>query len=319
MTRKSVATGRHLSWDFLSERIKRGTPSREQIEGTPECDLLVESGGRRLALCIHTSPKADERLPFFAAVECLRVGTGPKSYVQLSCTDRQRYQEFYSFLISVADRVQLQELPVDEAIADAAETVRELLAGGSALPLERQLGLWGELWTLNEIATRSNWKTAIDAWIANGDSSEEHDFALDGVDIEVKTTNLELRHHHVSSASQFEPKHGRELFVMSLQVTAGGASGTTLTDAVDAARRAAPKSVSNKLEKTLKAVGWRDEDADRYSTRWVHRNAPMLIDASELPRLRVSGPNQARLRSWTYMVDVAGLGEPATGEWTWLK
>ncbi len=318
MTKKPAAT-RHLSWDFLIERIKRGTPSREQIEGTPPCDLIVEATGRRLALRISVAPAADERLPFFAAVECLRVGSGPKSYVQLSCTDRQHYQEFYAFLISVADRVQLQELPVDEAIADAADSVRDLLAGGMALPLERQLGLWGELWTLKEVAKRTNWKTAIEAWIANADSSEEHDFALDGVDLEVKTTNQELRHHHVSSASQFKPKHGRDLYVMSVQVTAGGASGTTLSDEVDAARSATPKSVANKLEKTLKAVGWRDEDADRYSTRWVHRNAPMLIDASTLPALQVTGPNAPRLRSWTYVVDVAGLGAPAAGEWKWLK
>jgi hypothetical protein len=319
MTKKPASSGRHLSWEFLRERIERGTPSREQIEGAPACDVLVESGGRRLALRIHVAAAAEERLPFFAAVECLRVGTAQKSYVQLSCTDSQHYQEFYAFMVSVADRVQLQQLPVDEAITDAADTVRELLAGGTALPLERQLGLWGELWTLNEVASRTTWKIAIEGWIANGDSNEEHDFALAGVDLEVKTTNLELRHHHVSSASQFQPKHNRELFVMSLQLTAGGASGTTLTDAVQAARNAAPKSVANKLEKTLKAVGWRDEDGDRYSTRWVHRNKPMLIDATELPRLQVTGPNQPRLRSWSYVVDVAGLGEPAAGEWKWLK
>lgn len=316
---KKLPTSRHLSWDFLSERIKTGTPSREQIDGSPPCDLIVEASGRRIGLRINAPAAKGERLPFFAAVECLRVGSGPKSYVQLSCTDRQHYQEFYAFLISVADRVQLHELPVDEAIADAAEAVRELLAGGTALPLERQLGLWGELWTLNEIALRTSWKTAIEAWIANGEGAEEHDFALSQVDVEVKTTNLELRHHHVSSASQFLPKHGRDLFVMSLQVTAGGVGGSTLNSAVETARRAAPKAVAHKLEKTLKAVGWRDEDADRYSTRWVHRNAPMVINAAELPRLQVTGQNVSRLRSWSYVVDVGGLGEPAAGDWAWLK
>ncbi|MDX2015632.1 MAG: PD-(D/E)XK motif protein [Myxococcaceae bacterium] len=319
MTRKIAQTERHLSWEFLSERIKGGTPSREQIQGTPQCDLILEARGRRLALVVTGAPAKDERLPFFASVECVRVGTGARSYVQLSCTDRERYQEFYAFVTAVADRVQLQGMPVDEAIADAADSVRDLLAGGTALPLERQLGLWGELWAVEALAERTTWKTAVQAWIANGDSPEEHDFALATLDIEVKTTNAELRRHHISSASQLTPKHDRPLFVLSLQITAGGAGGTTLADAVAKVRAAAVKSVAVKLEKTLKAVGWRDEDADRYSTRWVHRSAPIAFNATELPRLKVEGSNPHRLVSWTYVVDVSGLGESATGEWKWLR
>ena len=316
---KPAPAERHLSWEFLARRIKRGTPSIELIEGAPRCELTVEATGGRLALRINAPAATDERLPNFAAVECLRVGSGSRSYVQLSCTDHERFQEFYAFLTSVADRVQLQEQPVHEAIADAAEAVRELLAGGDALSLERQLGLWGELWVLKEVASRTDWKSATEAWVANGDSPEEHDFALTKVDIEVKTTNSELRRHHVSSASQFLPKHGRELFVVSLQVTTGGAGGTTLADSVEQARSSSPRSMSARLEKVLKAQGWRDSDADRYSTRWVHRNAPMVIEASEIPRLIVTGANPTRLVLYSYVVDVAGLGDQASGEWKWMK
>ena len=319
MSKKTRSEERHLSWEFLAKRISRGTPSLELIEGTPRCELIIEASGGRLALRVYATAGADERLPSFGAVECLRVGSGKRSYVQLSCTDRQRFKEFYAFLTSVADRVQLQEQPVDEAIADAAEAVRELLAGGTALSLERQLGLWGELWVLREIASRTEWKTAIEAWVANGDSAEEHDFSLSRIDIEVKTTNLELRRHHVSSASQFLPKHGRELFVISLQVTTGGAGGTTLVDSVEQARSASPRSLSARLEKVLKAQGWLDSDADRYSTRWVHRNAPMVIEASEIPRLTISGANPTRLVSYSYVVDVAGLGDQVSGGWKWMK
>lgn len=319
MTRKAPQPSRHLSWEFLSARIKGGTPSREQIEGSPPCDLVVEANGRRIALRVFGAAQKDERLPFFAALECVRLGTGPKSYVQLSCTDRQRYQEFYGFLLAVADRVQLQAIPVDEAIADVAESVRDLLAGGAALSIERQLGLWGELWALEELAQRTSWMTAVQAWIANGDAPEEHDFALAELDIEVKTTSSELRRHHISSASQLTPKHNRPLFILSVQLTAGGAGGTSLSDAVSRVREAIERSVAAEVEKNLKAVGWRDEDADRYSTRWVHRSEPMAFDAKLLPRLEINGPNPHRLVSWSYVVDVAGLGDPTAGEWKWLK
>ena len=294
-------------------------PSVDKVLGDPLCEIVVEPGGRRLAMVIRVAPKDDEKLPFFAFVECARIGQGPKSFVQLSCTDREHFQEFYSFLIAVADQVQLHGAHVDEAIADAAQAVRDLLSGGSILKLEQQIGLWGELWVLQQLGGRLGWKVAIDSWIANNGVAEEHDFALADIDIEVKTTNGELRHHHVSSRSQFLAKHGRKLFVASLQITSGGSGGQSLSDIVAAVRSACTKNQLSKLNKSLMAVGWRDVDAIRYPTRWTHRNQPMVINADELPRLRVDGSNQGRMVDWTYVVDVAGLGEPTTGEWSWLK
>lgn len=310
---------RFLSWEFLRARIESGTPSVDRVAGSPVCEVVVEPGGTRLALIVRAPADPDEKLPSFASVECVRIGSGVKGYVQLSCTDRSRYQEFYGFVMAVTDRVQLQGIPVAEAIVDAADTVRDLLANASALKLEQQIGLWGELWVLRELGDRLGWKVAMESWIANGDVAEEHDFALPNVDLEVKTTNRELRHHHVSSPSQFTPKHGRPLFVASLQITGSGAGGISLADAVRLARAECPSTMSLKLEKSLKAVGWSDDDAARYPTRWTHRDEPRIIDASELPRLEIAGANKNRLVGWTYVVDVAGLGESAQREWTWAK
>lgn len=309
--KKSPPPNRHLSWEFLSERIKRGTPSREQVQGKPTCDVIVEARGRRLALRVNCPPQKDERLPFFAAVECIRIGTGTKSCVQLSCTDRERYQEFYAFLSNVADRVQLHGARVDEAIAGAADSVRDLLAGGAALSLERQIGLWGELWALDALANRTDWSTAVQSWVANAQGPEEHDFALPALDVEVKTTSSELRRHHISSSEQLSPKLGRRLIVLSVQITAGGAAGITLSDAVSRVREAAPRSVRAKLEKALKAAGWHDIEGERYSTRWIHRTAPTAIDAVLLPRLQVLGAHPERVISLSYVLDVSGMGESA--------
>ena len=310
---------RFLSWEFLRARIERGTPSVDRVAGSPVCEIEVQTGGARLALIVRAPADPDEKLPSFASVECVRVGSGAKGYVQVSCTDRSRYQEFYGFVMAVADRVQLQGIPVGEAITDAAETVRDLLAGANTLKLEQQIGLWGELWVLRELGERVTWKLAVESWIANGDVAEEHDFALPNVDLEVKTTNRELRHHHVSSPSQFLPKHGRPLLIASLQISMSGTGGITLADAVRLARADCPSSMSLKFEKSLKAVGWRDEDAGRYPTRWAHRSEPRIIDSADLPRLEVVGTNKNRLVDWSYVVDVAGLGESAEGEWSWAK
>ncbi|MFO0599819.1 MAG: PD-(D/E)XK motif protein [Myxococcaceae bacterium] len=303
---------RHLSWEFLAARVATGTPSIESIKGTPACEVRVEAGGGRLSLIISVERTEDEQLPSFAAIECRRVG----NHVQLSCTERDRYQDFYAFVMAVADRVQLQGQPLVEAINDAVESVRTLIAATNVLSEEQQLGLWAELETLRQVAQRTGWKTALDSWVAN--RSEEHDFALPHMDLEVKATSNELRRHHISSASQLTPKPERELFVLSWQMTTGGAGGRSLGEVVADARKSVDSAMSKRFEQSLREAGWLDRDAPRYPTRWLQRGGVFAIKSTELPRVELVGPAPHRVTNVSFVVDVSGLGQKVEGDWSWL-
>lgn len=276
--------------------------------------MHVEKGGGRLSLIVK-APKAEgEVLPSFSEIECRRVGDA----VLLSSSQRERFQEFYSFIMAVADRVQLEEQTLVDAINNAVEAVKALVAGTELLSTDQQLGLWGELSTLRELARQSSWKAALDGWVATADGPEEHDFSLATVDLEVKTTRSELRRHHISSGSQLRPKPGRKLFLLSYQLTSGGAGGASLPELVTMLRKEVEAACRNHLEKSLKAAGWDDGDAAHYPNRWLLRSEVTVIDATQLPLIDVTGANTNRVTSISYVIDVTGLGHAIEGTWTWI-
>lgn len=305
---------RHLSWEFLSGRLSSGSPSVETISGAPACQLHVEKGGGRLSLIVKVPKAEGEELPSFAEIECRRVG----DEVLLSSIRRERFQEFYSFLMAVADRVQLEHQPLVAAIKDAVEAVKALLAARDLLSPEQQLGLWGELSALRGLARRLGWKAALDGWVARAGGAEEHDFSLTAVDLEVKATRSELRRHHISSGSQLRPKPGRRLLLLSYQLTVGGAGGTSLPELVAQIRKEADASCRKQFENSLEATGWDDADAAQYPNRWLLRSEVTVIDAVDLPLIEVSGENANRVTGVSYVVDVAGLGQAAGEDWTWI-
>lgn len=319
------ATGREqtrqLSWEFLEARIRRGAAFLELIEGHPRCELVSDANGARLALRVFVPRSEHEDLPQFSAIECIRVGRAPKDLVQLSCTDRLRYQEFYGFVTQVADRVQLRGQPIHEAIRDAADSLRELLATDGVLDLTQQIGLWGEIWFLNRLAERENWKLALDAWVARGTDAppEQHDFALKAVEIEVKTTQRDVRQHRISSGAQLTPSTGKRLLLLSIQVTRGGSGGESLGDVIQRTLAALPSGLRSRFRKLVQAQGWRDKDAPRYPTRWILRNAPHFVPSEELPRVEVLGAGTERVTGLEFVLDVGGLGVSAEGSWKWLK
>lgn len=305
---------RHLSWEFLSGRINAGAPSVEPIQGEPLCQIHVERGGSRLSLIVSVAPEENETLPTFAAIECRRVG----GEVLISSSQRDQFQEFYGFLMAVADRVQLGQQPLVAAIKDAVEAVRSLFAPSTVLSLEQQLGLWGELSTLRKLARQTSWREALSAWVAHANGPEEHDFSVADVDIEVKTTRGETRRHHISSGSQLRPKQGRKLFLISYQLTSGGAAGLSLPELVQELRKEVPTLCQKELEDSLRANGWHDIDSSQYPSRWLLRNAVTVIEANELPVVEVSGSNTDRVTSISYTIDVSGLGREVGEDSTWI-
>jgi hypothetical protein len=310
---------RHLSWEFLEKRLKSRTPSLEVIPGSPRCELIVSEDGRRLSLRIAAGGPPIEALPAFNTIECSTSGRGANAYVNLSCLDDERFPEFYAFLMNVADRVQLQGETIHHAISHGAKALRELVAPERMLTLEDQVGFWGELWVLNGLGKERGWNLAVESWVAKDEQPEEHDFALQAVDVEVKTTRNELRHHHASTQTQFTPKEGRKLFLVSIQITGGGNGGRSLADVILEISSTCSDAQRNLFKEKLESRGWRDRDANKYPTRWLLRSAPTLIPIEDLPSIRIEELGRSRIVSLSYIVDVGGLGKTLEESWSCLK
>src|SRR5262249_1666676 len=127
--------------------------------------------------------------------------------VEVSTRNRDLYRDFYALACAVADRIQIDHLPADRAITDSLEAWSALLERLVVLSHEKQIGLLGELWALERVATGYGLEFALQAW--KGPEAEEHDFSLSAQDIEVKTTGGERRVHMISALTQLLPNPDR--------------------------------------------------------------------------------------------------------------
>jgi hypothetical protein len=241
--------------------------------------MFIEPGGSQIGL--RVSVAAGELPPSpLAEVSIRRIGSGSAAVVEVATSKSDLYREFYAFCCNLADRVQLDGQGVSEALTETLRRWASLLRRKPLMPDDRQIGLLGELWFLERVAMRRGWGFAGDAW--RGPDSEEHDFTLKTVDVEVKTTRSERRVHTIGSLTQLLPKPGRPLFVLSIQLTSVGRTATsmslprkvasTLTQATSAG-----VVTASSVRAQIEAYGWNDDDAQHYAQEWELRSAPALI------------------------------------------
>jgi hypothetical protein len=170
---------------------------------------------------------------------------------------------------------------------------------------------------LQRLIPGHGWESAVRSW--NGPDAEEHDFSLETVDIEVKTTVSERRVHMIGSLTQLLAKPGRPLHILSLQYTrAGLGPGKTLTETVTgllAAVSALSPMVMSELETRLHRSGWRAEHAPYYRTKWALRGAPRMVAVDGACPVIVPGTlaslganRLSRIVQVSYRIDLEGLG-----------
>ncbi|OQQ26350.1 hypothetical protein A6411_18925 [Prescottella equi] len=219
--------------------------------------------------------------------------------------------EGYSFIAAVVDAMKSgQTLAV--ATHGSVRTFKDLLAKRRGLTPEREQGLIGELLLLSHLLDTVGEHEAIQAWL--GPQSEEHDFVLAACDAEVKTTVSEKRVHLINSATQLQPSPQRVLWLISIQLTKAGAAGdsTSLAMLVGAIRGRLGGGRERFLE-YLVSLGWRDDDADLYQTRYMLRSRPAayLVDeefpAITQPRIDMVVPQPHFVGGISYRIDVSSL------------
>jgi len=219
--------------------------------------------------------------------------------------------EVYATLCSIVDRVQVSGTDFRVAVEEVLDSLADILARRRGLSEDQQLGLAGELLSVLAISHDSGSDTAIDAW--TGPLGEEHDFGLPGVDVEVKVTLSEKRHHWISSLSQLVATPGRDLLLLSLQLTPAGAGrGWSLVDLVRLVRGSSGTREAD-VKARLKGLGFHKIDVDLYGSRWTLRTSPAFfkVDAQfpviSQDSLKRAVPSSNRVIDVRYRIDLTGL------------
>ena len=307
--------GRHLSWELFEDLIKGGAPAIEVVVGSPRVEIFTDSGGGRIGV---RTPSDSHPLPnTLTEIDVGQTLVDGAKAVEVSTTNRLLYRDFYSFACSVADRVQVEGLEPSVAVEASLSAWASLLQRQTLLSEERELGLMGELWLLRRLGKTLGWSDATAAW--KGPDAEEHDFSWAGVDVEVKTTTNERRLHMIGSLTQLRPTPGRDLHLLSLQMTGSGpGEGLTLSEPVDeilALVRVGEPSLEGSLLEKLEAVGYDPVHAALYSRRLHLRSKPSLVPVdSHCPRLTpealegLGSVVSQRVPHVAYRVDVTDLG-----------
>lgn len=305
-----MKTSRHQDWGDFRNLVDSGNPALVVVPGSPRAVFFTDPGGARVGLRLAWSGVVPPlRLHELSAAS---VAFDGERYLEVSTRQGNTYQEFYAFACSLADRVQLRGQSPYTALLESLKNWESLFAESPVLTLPAQAGLFGEIWALNRVADSLGWPDALASW--RGPDSGEHDFSLERLDIEVKTTTRERRIHTIQSETQLQPSPLRPLYLLSLQLTIGGLSGRSLSAAVEETRRQVPPALEPQLLQNLKDGGWRPEHDSYYNTPILFRTLPVLVPVDDaFPRLSLENLTlepgiKARVTNVSYDIDVEGLG-----------
>jgi len=218
----------------------------------------------------------------------------------------------YALLTAIADCIQTDGYPLALAVARGLERFKEVLARAGGLSVQAEVGLFGEVMFLAFLARLGGAGAALDAW--QGPLSEEHDFVLPQLHVEVKTTTSERRRHVVGALDQLAPTRELPLYLLSIQLTrASPETGQSLPGLITNVQSSFG-GFARELDVRLQQQGWYSEDSGLYRTFWMLRTKPTsyLVD-EDFPsltsaRLRDVIPNLGMIADVSYSVDVTDFG-----------
>lgn len=302
---------RHLDSDGLRQYLLAGVHSVVPISGSPPVFLVIDPEHSRIS--VRTPTAEDTVLPMaFRRISTRVIVADDERWAECAIDGDDVLLDAYPVLLAVIDRIQLDGLTFNDAVADVISSYRRLLQSLGRLNDQEEVGLTGELLLLRRLVDQLGDHQAVLSW--RGAEDEEHDFDIGGTDIEVKTTTSERRRHWVSTLTQLVPTGDRPLWVLSIQLTTAGSEGMTLSQLIQHLRTVIGSgSARLELERRLAARRWDDGQADLYIRRFRLRNPPagFLVDTSfpaiTPATLHSAGLPLERIVRVTYQIDLTGL------------
>ncbi len=308
-----MAGDRHVNIHTIRRYFDERTAGAFALSGSPDVKIFVEPADRRIGFRTAAGD-VEPDLARFELISFSSVLEGGERMDELRIhVPAGGIEEAYSWLCAVVDRIQHDGVSAGAAVLSSLSALEGVLAKQSGLSREKELGLFGEVYLLVALIEELGGAAALDAWF--GADAEEHDFRLQMRDVEVKATSSERRRHWISSLRQLQASEGRALALLSVQLTQAPVGiGLTLPELVaGCSRRLGEDALRSRLKDALASVGYREEQAALYGSRWSLRSDPTLFPVNErFPVVRV-GELEAcvaqveRIVDFRYQVDLEGL------------
>jgi hypothetical protein len=222
----------------------------------------------------------------------------------LECTAPEMVDPFLVLAFDIAQRLSSTSPMTWQAVLDYVDEWQALLTGRGLMTIERQLGLWAELWVISLAADPDR---LVAAW--RGPESAATDFFLDGIGLEVKASRQSLV-HHVSQRQLESPLGEHEAFLMSVWLGIDPGSGQSLPNLVDDAL--ARVSDASALLRHVALTGYSPVDREQYSTRFIALETPRCFEAVQVPRVRTADRGVSDLRYVVTLEPERALATTAT-------
>lgn len=310
------STSERLFWsNFRDTYLSSTAPARIPVLSKPKSEIIAEPEVGRIALRIWTDePPISIKTP--RAIDARYVLIDRRRALEISTTDRSLYRPFFNLILTVCDGLASQQSSAAAALEVALADFRQLLANRRVMSEQEIQGLFGELWTLQQL-TAVNGARSITAW--TGPLRLSHDFRYGNTELEVKTTSSAAQYHRINGITQLTPSVGCSLYLISIQVQeTGPGAGKTVPELVESVEASVMSDARQLAEfrDRLAATGYRKEESDYYNTRWAFREQPkaVFID-KDFPCLTQTKLEQivglkhvSRISDIEYALDVSGLG-----------
>jgi hypothetical protein len=307
----------HLSWEnFKSTVFLRGQQRVHRVTDSPCIEVFGDGVFNRIGIWLELAadtviPPELSKLTFISTRTLNQKG---RFVLEVATATASLQRQFYHFAAAVAERVIVEKRPAIEAIGLELQCFADLLEEKAVLGIERQLGLVGEIIFLERLVEKRG-MGALDSWL--GPTGEPHDFRLQALEFEVKTTVSPHRIHTIHGTEQLVPSKGCSLYLISVLLGPPGASdGFSLAEKVaQLSERFAPMSARlTQFTTALEACGFRIADSGHYTRRFAIRRPMGLIPVDKTfpaitrPTIQSAlGPLAPRIDSLQYDVSVEGL------------
>jgi len=308
----------HLTWaNFSSSIIHKSENRQHRVSSDPEASVFADDNGNRIGMLAQQKQQAalPAELARMKLLDVDEVRIGDRPFLRACCRRKSFFREAYLLFTAVIDRVVVDGAEPVHALMAEIGAIQELLKVEGVLSRERQIGLFGELLLLDDLVLL-NGPSLVACW--TGPQGERHDFRIDKLEFEVKTTAGRRRIHKVNGLTQAEPSTGCELSFLSVQLAkTGGSDGSTLPDLVGKleGKLRVDENARQAFRRFLDRLGYHDSDASSYDQKWKLASTVKLVpvDAS-FPAITsplmadALGNTFSRLEAITYDVNLDGLG-----------
>jgi hypothetical protein len=308
----------HLTWANFSSSIIHKTENRQhRVHADPEAFVFADDSGNRIGMLVQENQQGvlPAELARMRLLDVDKVRIGERHFLRACCRRRSFFREAYLLFTAVIDRVVVDGAEPVHALMAEIGAIQELLKVEGVLSRERQIGLFGELLLLDDLVS-SNGPSAVASW--TGPQGERHDFRIDKLEFEVKTTAGRRRIHTVNGLTQAEPSTGCELSFLSVQLAkTAGSDGSTLPDLVGKVEGhlRADEDSRQMFRRFLDRLGYRDADSSSYDQKWKLATAVKLVPVdTSFPAITSAmmtdalGGTFSRLEAISYDVNLDGLG-----------